>query len=192
MKETEDESVNLFPELISFLPDDIYFIHAEELLRKYPALSPKEREDEICREKKAVFILGVGGKLSDGKPHDLRAPDYDDWSTETSVGKKGLNGDIMIWNPVLKRAFEISSMGIRVDKIALLKQLEELRLTERLQLSWHKSLIEGKFPLTIGGGIGQSRLCMLLTQKMHIGEVQPSLWPDAMIRECEAENIVLL
>ncbi len=192
MKETERDLVKLFPELRSFLPDEIYFIHAEDLLKKYPSLTPKQREDEICKEKKAVFIIGVGAKLADGKPHDLRAPDYDDWSIETSPGKHGLNGDIIIWNPILQRAFEVSSMGIRVDKTALLKQLEELKLSERLQLSWHKSLIEGKLPQTIGGGIGQSRLCMLLTQKIHIGEVQPALWPNTIIRECKEANISLL
>jgi aspartate--ammonia ligase len=192
IKETETELVKQFPELKSFLPDEIFFIHSEDLLLKYPVLTPKEREDEICGEKGAVFIIGIGAKLSNGIPHDLRAPDYDNWSVETSKGKKGLNGDVLVWNPVLQKAFEVSSMGIRVDKTFLVSQLEELELTERLQLSWHKSLVEGKLPQTIGGGIGQSRLSMLLTQKAHIGEVQPALWPDAMIKECKTANIDLL
>jgi len=192
LKETEGELTNQFTELRSFLPGAIYFIHAEDLRKKYPDLAPKERENKICSEKGAVFITGIGAKLSDDQPHDLRAPDYDDWSTETSPGKYGLNGDILVWNPVLQGAFEISSMGIRVDKTALLRQLAELKLRERLRLSWHSALVEGKFPQTIGGGIGQSRVCMLLTQKAHIGEVQPGLWPDAMLAECSAANIDLL
>lgn len=192
LKETESELTKQFTELRSFLPASIYFIHAEDLLKKYPDLPPKEREDKICSEKGAVFITGIGAKLSDGRPHDLRAPDYDDWSTETSSGKYGLNGDILLWNPVLERAFEISSMGIRVDRTALLKQLEELKLSGRLHLNWHSSLADGKFPQTIGGGIGQSRVCMLLTQKAHIGEVQPGLWPYAMLADCSAANIDLL
>lgn len=192
LKETEYELAKQFIELKPFLPDAIYFIHAEDLLKKYPNLAPKERENSICREKGAVFITGIGAKLSDDQPHDLRAPDYDDWSTETSTGKYGLNGDILVWNPVLQRAFEISSMGIRVDMAALRKQLGELKLSERLRLSWHNALVEGKFPQTIGGGIGQSRVSMLLTQKAHIGEVQPALWPDTMIEECRAACIDLL
>jgi len=192
LSETECELVKQFTEIKPFLPETIYFIHAEDLLQKYPGLKSKEREDRICREKGAVFIIGIGAKLSDGQPHDLRAPDYDDWSTETSRGKYGLSGDILVWNPVLQRAFEISSMGIRVDKTALVRQLEELKLGERLRLSWHKALVEGKFPQTIGGGIGQSRVSMLLTQKAHIGEVQPALWPDAMLAECRAAHIDLL
>lgn len=192
VKETETVLVASFPVLKSFLPEEIYFIHSEDLLEKYPGLSPKEREDHICREKGAVFVIGIGAKLSDGKEHDLRAPDYDDWSTQTEPGKKGLNGDILIWNPVLKRAFEISSMGIRVNKDSLRTQLEELGLSERLKLKWHTELVEGRLPQTIGGGIGQSRLGMLLAQKAHIGEVQPALWPDAMISECRAANIELL
>ncbi len=183
LKETESEMAAKFPELTPFLPEEICFISSEELLKKYPGLTPKEREGRICREKGAVFVIGIGGKLSDGERHDQRAPDYDDWS---------LNGDILTWNPVLERAFEVSSMGIRVDKEALLKQLEELALSERLKLSWHSALVEGKLPQTIGGGIGQSRLCMLFTRKAHIGEVQPALWPDVMIEECKAANIELL
>jgi len=192
IKETEIALAEKMRELRPFLPETIYFIHAEELLRRYPDLTPKQREDRICREKGAVFITGIGAKLSDGAPHDLRAPDYDDWSVETAPGKKGLNGDILVWNPVLKRAFEISSMGIRVDSASLTRQLEELGLSARLQLAWHKMLMDGKLPQTIGGGIGQSRLSMLLSQKAHIGEVQPALWPEAMIRECKEARIELL
>jgi aspartate--ammonia ligase len=192
VKKTENILVEEFPSLTIFLPEEIYFIHAEDLLQLYPDLTPKEREDRICQEKGAVFIIGIGAKLSDGKEHDLRAPDYDDWSIELSLGKKGINGDILVWNPILKRAFEISSMGIRVDKVALEKQLAELGLSDRLKLSWHKALVEGKLPQTIGGGIGQSRLCMLLAQKAHIGEVQPALWPESMIKECKEANIELL
>lgn len=192
IKETETVLASAFPALRSFLPDEIYFVHSEELLKKYPGLTPKEREDRICREKGAVFVIGIGAKLSDGKEHDLRAPDYDDWSSETEPGKKGLNGDILVWNDILQKAFEISSMGIRVDKISLVKQLKQLGLIERLKLSWHTALVEEKLPQSIGGGIGQSRLCMLLMQKAHIGEVQPALWPEAMISECKEANIELL
>ncbi len=183
LKETETEMTDRFSELENFLPEEIFFIQAEDIFKMYPGLSPKEREDKITREKGAVFVSGIGGKLSDGIVHDLRAPDYDDWS---------LNGDILIWNPVLERAFEISSMGIRVDKATLIRQLEELVLSERLELNWHKALCEGKLPQTIGGGIGQSRVAMLLTRKAHIGEVQPALWPDTMIEECRMANIELL
>jgi len=192
IKETEKELTKDFKELKPFLPEEIYFVHSEELLEKYPELTPKQREDAICKEKGAVFIIGIGAKLSNGLPHDLRAPDYDDWSSKTEEGKYGLNGDILVWNPVLQRAFELSSMGIRVDKEALVRQLEELKLGARLQLAWHKSLLDGKLPQTIGGGIGQSRLSMLLTQKAHIGEVQPALWPEGMKEECLKANIVLL
>lgn len=192
IKETETIVTEKFKMLRAFLPEKIHFVHAEDLMKLHPKLTPKEREDKICSEKGAVFIIGIGGKLSDGLPHDLRAPDYDDWSTETIPGKYGLNGDILVWNPVLQRAFELSSMGIRVNKVALERQLAELKLSDRLSLSWHKLLIEGKLPQTVGGGIGQSRLSMLLTQKAHIGEVQPALWPELMIMECREANISLL
>jgi len=190
--ETEKYISAVFPQLKSFLPGQIFFIHSEELQKTYPHLSPKEREQEICRLKGAVFIIGIGSELPDGKKHDGRAPDYDDWSTETSSGKKGLNGDILVWNPVLKRAFEISSMGIRVNPQALKTQLYLTGHTGRMKLEWHKQLLSGSFPDTIGGGLGQSRLAMLLLQKAHIGEVQSSIWPQAVTGELVNEKIKLL
>jgi aspartate--ammonia ligase len=165
------------------LPEKITFIHSEELLKRYPKLSPQEREDVIVREHKAVFIIGIGGSLSDGTKHDGRAPDYDDWT---------LNGDIFVWNPIMECAFELSSMGIRVDKAALLRQLQLSRQDQRLKLKFHQRLIHGELPLSIGGGIGQSRLCMLYLRKAHIGEIQASIWPEEMIAECKRNNIFLL
>lgn len=173
-----------FPQIESFLPEKIHFIHSEELLKLYPNLTPKEREDEICRTYGAVFIMGIGGKLSNGEPHDLRAPDYDDWTTMNSDGYQGLNGDIMIWYPILGRSVELSSMGIRVDKAALMHQLELTGKQERSQLYFHKKLINDELPLSVGGGIGQSRLCMVLLHKAHIGEIQASIWPESMRKEC--------
>jgi aspartate--ammonia ligase len=160
----------------STLPEQITFLHTEDMLATYPNLSAKERENEICREYGAVFLIGIGGVLVDGKPHDGRASDYDDWSTETSDIHKGLNGDLLLWNPILNKAIEISSMGIRVNKESLLRQLKIAGNENREKLQWHSALIEGKLPQTIGGGIGQSRLAMYLLQKRHIGEVQSSVW----------------
>ena len=160
VKVTENKLYVEFPQLVPALPDDIYFIHAEELLQRYPNLSPKERENAIVREHKAVFIIGIGGKLSDGSIHDGRAADYDDWSTPNSDGYEGLNGDILLWNPVLESAFEISSMGIRVNPEAMLRQLKERGQEAKKDLYFHRRLIAGELPQTIGGGIGQSRLCM--------------------------------
>ena len=182
----------MYPELKKFLPKEITFIHTEELLQLYPTLTPKERENEICKQNGSVFIIGIGGELADGKKHDGRAPDYDDWITETSKGKKGLNGDIVVWNPVLKRAFEISSMGIRVSPESLRKQLLVTDSVEREKLEWHKKLLKGELPYTIGGGIGQSRLAMLLLQKKHIAEVQSSIWPDELSAELKELNINIL
>ncbi len=192
LKETEMVVYKKFPRLQPFLRDEITFIHSEELQEKYPGLAPRDREDAITKEKGAVFVIGIGGKLADGKVHDGRAPDYDDWTTPTGENRKGLNGDIFVWNPVLKEGFEISSMGIRVDREALLKQLEITDTEDRKKLMWHKMLLEDKLPLSIGGGIGQSRLCMLILQKAHIGEVQCGVWPDDMVRACEKNNIFLL
>ncbi|MEJ2568650.1 MAG: aspartate--ammonia ligase, partial [candidate division WOR-3 bacterium] len=192
LKETEMVVYKKFPELQPFLRDEITFIHSEELQERYPDLSPREREDEMAKEKGAVFVIGIGGKLADGKVHDGRAPDYDDWTTPTGEKTKGLNGDIFVWNPVLEKGFEISSMGIRVDKEALLRQLQITGNEERKGLEWHKMLLEDKLPLSVGGGIGQSRLCMLLLQKAHIGEVQCGIWPDDMLEACEKNNIFLL
>lgn len=192
VKDLEQEVYNHFPHITPFLPDNIEFINAEELLQMYPSLSPKEREAKISKKYGAVFIMGIGGALSNGEPHDGRAPDYDDWITMNSDGYRGLNGDIMLWNPILEIPFELSSMGIRVDKIALKSQLEVKGCPERSELGFHKMLLNGELPLSIGGGIGQSRLCMYLLQKAHIGEVQASIWPEEQIAECAKHNIHLL
>lgn len=164
----------------AILPKKITFIHTEDLVKRYPNLSPKERENAITKEFGAVFLIGIGGELSDGKPHDGRAPDYDDWTSETEDGYHGLNGDILVWNEQLQSAFELSSMGIRVDEDALKRQVAITGDFDRLEFDWHKSLLNGLFPLTIGGGIGQSRMAMFLLRKKHIGEVQTSVWPQSV------------
>jgi len=193
IKSVEREVERLYPHIISMLPDDIHFIHSEELESMYPGLSPKEREHEICKKHGAVFIIGIGGSLPiGGMPHDGRASDYDDWSTQTYKGFKGLNGDILVWNPVLSIAFELSSMGIRVDKDALEYQLKICGHEDRKKLLFHSMLFSDELPLSIGGGIGQSRLCMYLLRKAHIGEVQASVWPERMIEDCASKNIWLL
>ncbi|MBJ3815744.1 aspartate--ammonia ligase [Shimwellia pseudoproteus] len=166
------ESYGLAP----FLPDQIHFVQSETLLTRYPGLDAKGRERAIAKELGAVFLIGIGGKLSDGARHDVRAPDYDDWSTPSEGGFCGLNGDILVWNPVLEDAFEISSMGIRVDSDTLKRQLAITGDEDRLQLGWHQALLQGDMPQTIGGGIGQSRLTMLLLQLGHIGQVQCGVW----------------
>lgn len=181
-----------FPQIKPFLPETIHFIHSEELRQRYPDLTPKERENAICKEFGAVFIMGIGGPLGDGEPHDGRAPDYDDWSTPNEDGFYGLNGDIMIWYPVLDCAFEISSMGIRVDKESLIRQLDMKNQNQRKELYFHKRLIEGSLPQTIGGGIGQSRLCMVLLHKAHIGEIQASIWPETLRQECKQLGMQLI
>ena len=191
LKRTEFLLSEQLPVLQPFLPDRIHFIHAEELRKQYPGLSPKEREERIACQFGAVFIRGIGGALGDGTIHDDRSPDYDDWSTEAEDGSVGLNGDIIVWNPVLQSAFEISSMGIRVDRAALEKQLWLKNAGDRKKLYFHSLLLEGKLPQTMGGGIGQSRLCMLLLQKCHIGEVQAGLWPDEVLTECEKAGVFL-
>ena len=165
---------------------------AEELLKMYPDKTPKEREDAICEAYGAVFVIGIGGKLSKGEKHDGRAPDYDDWSTIAENGKMGLNGDILIWYPILGRSFELSSMGIRVDKESLLRQLKLEHKEEREQLYFHQQLLNDRLPLSIGGGIGQSRLCMVLLHKGHIGEIQASIWPDDMRQACKALGMTLI
>ena len=152
---------------------------SEQLLKRYPNLSPKERENAITKELGAVFLIGIGGKLANNEKHDVRAPDYDDWSSDNEMGSKGLNGDILVWNPVLNSAFEISSMGIRVDSETLKRQLKITGDEDRLQFSWHQALVNGELLQTIGGGIGQSRLVMLLLQQKHIGQVQASVWDDS-------------
>lgn len=189
---TEFYICETYPQLKSFLPEDIHFIHSEELLQMYPDCTPKEREDLICKKYGAVFVIGVGAKLSDGKEHDLRAPDYDDWSTENSDGFLGLNGDLLVWYPVLERSIELSSMGIRVDKSALLRQLELQGKSDRQNLYFHRRLLEDKLPLSIGGGIGQSRLCMVLLHKAHVGETQSSIWPEEMRLECQKAGMPLI
>lgn len=172
--------------LTPLLPEDIHFIHSEALQQRYPNLDAKERERAIAKELGAVFLIGIGGALGDGKRHDVRAPDYDDWSTRTERDFAGLNGDILVWNPVLEDAFELSSMGIRVDAEALKRQLALTNDEDRLQLEWHQSLLKGEMPQTIGGGIGQSRLTMLLLQLPHIGQVQCGVWSANMKGEVEA------
>ena len=189
---TEFLACESYPQLKPFLPREIHFIHSQDMLNMYPNLSPHEREDAICKKYGAVFVEGIGGKLSDGKKHDGRAPDYDDWSTVAENGKAGLNGDILIWYPVLGRSFEISSMGIRVDKEALLRQLKIEGKEEREKLYFHRQLLDGKLPLSIGGGIGQSRLCMVMLHKAHIGEIQASIWPEDMRKECEELGMPLI
>jgi len=183
VKKTEDFVCEMHPEIPQILPDEISFITTQELEDMFPELSPKEREDMIAREKKAVFVMKIGGLLKSGIKHDGRAPDYDDWE---------LNGDIVLWYPVLNRAFEISSMGIRVDEDSLVRQLKEAGCEDRKRLKFHKDLMEGRLPYTVGGGIGQSRLCMFFMKKAHIGEVQASIWPDSMIEACDKANIKLL
>ena len=182
-KNTESYVCAQFPVIKPILPEEIYFITTQELENRYPSLSPKEREDAITEEKKAVFIMKIGDSLASGQKHDGRAPDYDDWS---------LNGDIIFWYPVLNRAIELSSMGIRVDEVALMKQLKLAGCVERMTLPFHESLLKGELPYTMGGGIGQSRLCMYFLRKAHIGEVQSSIWPEDMIEACADAGINLL
>ena len=184
IRRTEYLTCETYPQIKSFLPEKIHFIHAEELLKMYPDKTPKEREDAICEAYGAVFIIGIGGKLSNGEKHDGRAPDYDDWST--------MGGDILIWYPVLGRSFELSSMGIRVDKESLLRQLKIENKEERESLYFHQKLLNDQLPLSIGGGIGQSRLCMVLLHKGHIGEIQASIWPEDMRTACKEMGMTLI
>lgn len=182
-KDTEEFIHQLYPAIEEILPEKITFITSQELEDKYPELTPKEREDAIAKEFGAVFISQIGKTLKSGEKHDGRSPDYDDW---------GLNGDILFWYPILDRAVELSSMGIRVDEEALIRQLELSGCQDRRELEYHTMLINKMLPYTIGGGIGQSRICMFFLRKAHIGEVQAALWPQEMIEECEKENILLL
>ncbi|OTA19073.1 asparagine synthetase AsnA [Xenorhabdus beddingii] len=184
IKETQQAVSKEFG-LAPFLPDQIHFIHSEELLKRYPDLDAKGREREAAKEFGAIFLMGIGGKLSDGQAHDVRAPDYDDWTTPNSDGFLGLNGDIIVWNPMLQDAFEISSMGIRVDAQALQRQLALTSDEDRLQYDWHQALLKGDMPQSIGGGIGQSRLVMLLLQMAHIGQVQCGVWSPEIIESVE-------
>lgn len=183
-KRAEEYINQVYPFVLSKkLPDEIFFITSEELLKMYPDLSAKERENKITKEKKAVFIIGIGSNLSNGEPHDLRSPDYDDWD---------LNGDILFWNPVIDKAMELSSMGIRVDKDSLSKQLELTGREHLKGLDYHRGILEESLPLTVGGGIGQSRLCMYFLEKRHIGEVQASVWDESTTQICKADGINLL
>ena len=178
IRRTEYLTCETYPQIKPFLPEKIHFIHAEELLHMYPDKTPKEREDAICEKYGAVFVIGIGGKLSNGEKHDGRAPDYDDWSTVGENGREGLNGDILIWYPVLGRSFELSSMGEGKE--------------ERENLYFHQKLLNDELPLSIGGGIGQSRLCMVLLHKGHIGEIQASIWPEDMRIECKKLGMPLI
>lgn len=179
----QKEIIKDFPQLEPYVIDDVYFITTSELEKKYPNLSPKERENAIARDYKVVFISQIGWPLANGKPHDGRAPDYDDWL---------LNGDLLVYHPILNEAVEVSSMGIRVNKESLVKQLEYKNNADRLKFSYHQAILNDKLPLTIGGGIGQSRICLVLLNKIHIGEVQASLWPQQEREKAKQNNIVLL
>ena len=192
MLRTEYLVYEIFPEIKPLLPKEITFIHSEELLQKYPTLSSKEREDAITKETGAVFIIGIGGNLSNGEPHDGRSPDYDDWSTINEDGYLGLNGDLLVWNSVLNQAMELSSMGIRVSPESLNHQLKIRDEESRASLYFHKRLLNNELPLTMGGGIGQSRLCMFYLRKAHIGEIQASLWPQDMIEKAKQNQIYLI
>lgn len=189
---TENRIYVEYPQIKPCLPEDIYFIHAQQLLEMYPTLSPKERENEITKKYKAVFVIGIGHDLSNGEYHDGRAADYDDWSTPNEEGYLGLNGDLLLWNPVLESSFEISSMGIRVDKKALEKQLKIRNQEHKKDLMFHKKLLNGELPYTIGGGIGQSRLCMYLLRKWHIGEIQSSIWTPEIVETCKKAGVELM
>ena len=192
IKRTEFLIHETYPSIVPCLPDEITFVHTEDLLKMYPDLSAQEREVEIAKKHKAVFIIGIGASLADGKPHSGRAPDYDDWSTPTSESHQGLNGDIIVWDSVRQSSLELSSMGIRVSRESLLRQLEIKGCMERKDLYWHKRLLNGDFPQTIGGGIGQSRLCMFLLKKAHIGEVQASVWQEEAREEASSLGVTLL
>ena len=183
LKKTEKYMAIRYDYIEEILPREIFFITSQELLDLYPDLSPKEREDRIVREKGAVFLMQIGDRLSNGEPHDGRAPDYDDWS---------LNGDIIVWYPVLGHALELSSMGIRVDEDALERQLKLAGCKERADLPFQKAIMKKKLPYTVGGGIGQSRICMFYLRKAHIGEVQASIWPDDIRETAMKHGITLL
>ena len=192
IQRTEFFLYDRYPEIKPILPKEIKILFADDLQREYPKLTPKDREDIVAKKYGAVFITGIGGKMDDGTIHDGRAPDYDDWITECGDGHRGLNGDILVWNPVLNSAFELSSMGIRVSPESLKAQLEERGMMERAKLDFHSRLLNGELTQTLGGGIGQSRLCMFLLRKAHIGETQVSIWTDDIIKDCEKRGIKLL
>ncbi|MCK9304872.1 MAG: aspartate--ammonia ligase [Bacteroidales bacterium] len=192
MKCTEQEVCSRYPSYSPVLPERITFIHSQQLLDLYPDLSPKSREREAARRYGAIFITGIGMDLSDGKPHDGRAPDYDDWSSVNDDGYIGLNGDIIVWHPVLKCSLELSSMGIRVNMASLIRQLSIKECPEKASLQYHSMLLNGLLPQSIGGGIGQSRLCMFMLKKKHIGEVQVGIWSDEIRNKLGNSGIELL
>lgn len=192
LRETEAKIYADYPHITPRLPEKVTYVHSEELLQQYPDLSSKEREAKVAERYGAVFIIGIGNPLSNGEPHDGRAPDYDDWITLNDDGFYGLNGDLILWDNILEIPFELSSMGIRVSEISLRAQLAARGCEDRLQLSFHKALVNGELPYSIGGGIGQSRLCMFLLQKAHIGEVQASIWPEEQYELCKQKGILLM
>ncbi len=190
--EVEEVVARKFPVLERRLPDRIAFVHTQDLEDRYPDLSSEERESRAAEEHGAFFLRGIGAKLRSGKVHDLRAADYDDWITEVEQGKPGLNGDIIVFDQSRGKALELSSMGIRVDKTSMVKQLEEIGQKNRLLMAFHQAVLNDEVPLSVGGGLGQSRICMLLLHKIHVGEVQVSVWPKEMRESCEAQGIPLL
>lgn len=192
LKRTEFFLWERYPSIVPLLPETITFLHTQELLDRYPGCSVKEREDRACKEHGAVFLIGIGADLSDGQPHDGRAPDYDDWITPNEEGFRGLNGDILVWHPVLGSALELSSMGIRVSPVSLREQLTLRNARDREGLYFHRRLLAGELPQSIGGGIGQSRLCMYFLRKAHIGEVQANVWPADLLEACRRAGISLL
>ena len=192
IRRTEKYICYEYPAIEVVLPEQITFVHSAEMEKEYPTLTPRAREQVFCEKYGAIFVIGIGGQLNNGQPHDGRAPDYDDWSTPNEAGYSGLNGDILVFNPILNDAYELSSMGIRVDATALIRQLELTGDLSRTELYFHKRLLNDELPLSIGGGIGQSRLCMFYLRKAHIGEIQASIWPQEMIAECHKNNIFLL
>lgn len=192
LRQTEQTVYRRFPHITPRLPEQITFIHAEELLQRYPGMSATERESAAAREHGAIFLIGIGAPLSSGEPHDGRAPDYDDWSTPNEEGTLGLNGDLILWDSILEIPFELSSMGIRVSPESLRRQLTMRGVPEKEKLNFHRMLLDGELPYSIGGGIGQSRLAMFLLHKAHIGEVQASIWPDDQVKACAAAGIELL
>lgn len=192
LKRTEFLIGEVFPACRPALPENIVFVHAEDAQKRYPTLTPQQREYELAKEYGAIFIIGIGLPMANGEQHGGRAPDYDDWSTPTGAGYHGLNGDIIVWDPIRKDSLELSSMGIRVDAETLLRQLDFRGQNNKKDLYWHKRLLDNDFPQTIGGGIGQSRICQLLLKKAHIGEVQASVWPQEFIYEAAGHHIRLL